>query len=380
MTLTRVLFINHGSSIGGAETNLLNILRFADLGTYQPVGVLLPDRGALALEIEALGIPVGVVNYRGLSWRNPIHYLSTQRSLVDWIRRTQADVVHLNHQWLIDSVIPAGRRARVPVVCHVRNYLTQDFVAAQFDALNSSAYLIAVSNAVRERVIELGCKDQATIVIHDGIEMERFANLKEYNRSLGHEIATSGKTIGFVGRIVPEKGPEDLLLALSGVVAQAPDVKLVFWGEDEHNGEYLNWLVNHSVTLGVEDKVKFLGFQSNIEQAFRHSDVIVVPSRPEMPEGLPLVIVEALASGCIVVATPNSGITELLVDEQTGFLAEPRNPSSLVEKILRALQLSPEQHAHLVESGRNAVRQSFSISRQVMELGKIYVEATNVDH
>ena len=98
----RVLFINEASFIGGAETNLLSILKTASEASFEPVAVLLPEHGPLADKVGELGIPVGFIDYHRFSLRNPVRYLQTLWRLVSLVCRTQPDVIHLNHQWLVE--------------------------------------------------------------------------------------------------------------------------------------------------------------------------------------------------------------------------------------------------------------------------------------
>jgi len=371
----KVLYINHTSAIGGAETNLLNILRFAKQGDFQPVGVLLPDNGPLADAVRRLGIPVGFITYHAFRWRNPFRYVQTISQLAKWIQRTHADVIHLNHQWLIEHVVLAGSLSRRPVVCHTRNYPDADFIHHHKRWFNRADALLFVSQAVVSGYRELELPFRRAEIIHDGIDLRRFSNSKsktELRRMI--DLPLSGPIIGFCGRIVPEKGPEDLIEAAPTIIRQESDAQIVFCGADDSGGAYVARLKRKANDLGVEDRSLFIGFRHDVENVLAAFDVLVLPSRQSMPEGLPLSILEGLAAGCLVVATPNSGVPEVIQSGKTGFLVEAENPEALAAGILHALTLPESEKERIRRAGRERVISEFSIERQVDQLGRLYRE------
>lgn len=365
----RVLFVNHGAAIGGAETNLLNILRFAPLGGFEPVGVLLPSTGPLQSEVRKLGIEVAQISYHALRWRNPLKYAQTMAQLIGWIRRTRPAVIHLNHQWLISHVVQAGIITRTPVVCHTRNYLDAGFVESQRRWLNNSQAIVVVSQAVQQRTIELGLSQERIRLIHDGIDLTRFSTSSSTNKDRWQHLV-----VGFSGRIVPEKGPEDLIRAMPFILERVPTARLCFLGQDQENGAYVGRLKSLATRLGIDQNVAFLGFRPDIENVLKALDVLAIPSRATMAEGLPLTMLEGLASGCVVVATPNSGVPEVIRHGDTGFLVTFENPEALAETIIKALTLPISEKRRMCDAGRDLVANLFSIEQQVTRLGQLYRE------
>lgn len=369
--LTRVLFVNHGAIIGGAETNLLSILKHAPTGDFEPVGVLLPNDGPLRTEVRKLGIDVGRISYHAFNWRNPFRYAQTMAQLVSWIRHTRPAAIHLNHQWLVSHVVQAGIITRTPVVCHTRNYLDAGFVGSQRRWLDRSQAIVAESQITQQRALALGLPQERVRLIYNGIDLDRFGTLSSTNKD-----RRQYPVVGFSGRIVPEKGPEDLIRAMPFILERVPTARLCFLGQDQESGAYVEQLKSIVTQLGIEQSVAFLGFRPDIENVLKDFDVLAVPSRPTMPEGLPLSAIEGLAAGCIVVATPNSGIPEAIRDGETGFLAEPENPLALAQAIIRALTMPPQERTHIRHNGRKLMQERFSIERQVAGLGKLYQELT----
>jgi glycosyltransferase involved in cell wall biosynthesis len=158
------------------------------------------------------------------------------------------------------------------------------------------------------------------------------------------------------------------------ILQTLPETRLVFVGKDQMQGRYVTQLHEKAGRLGVVDHVSFSGFRTDIERLLATIDVLAVPSRPSMPEGLPLAVLEGLAAGCVVVATPNSGIPEAIVENETGFLVEPADPPALAQAVVRAMTLPSTERARLQHNGLELVKEKFSIQRQVISLGGLYEE------
>ncbi len=370
--MTKVLFIAHYSGIGGAETNLLNIMRFASQGNFQPVGVLVPRRGPLSDAFEELGFPVGVVHYHALRWPNPLRYLQTLWTLRSWVKKTQADVIHLNHQWLIEFAVRAGQLTGCPVVCHVRNLLSEAEIQGLQPWLAEAEAIVGVSHAVVDRLLTSGVPRNKVHLIHDGIEMDKLAAVYPagaFRQEL--RLSPSVRLVGVVGRVVPEKGIEDFVEAAATVLKRTSNVRFVVVGDDAESGSYIEFLKNRAAALGVESHINFTGFRRDVPAILQDLDLVVLPSRSDMPEGLPNSVLEALAAGRIVVATRNSGVPEVVHDGVNGLLLDCDDVPALAEAMERALTLPEQGRLWMQEAARQSV-QDRTIENQVRQLGELY--------
>jgi len=127
----------------------------------------------------------------------------------------------------------------------------------------------------------------------------------------------------FVGRLSTQKGPDLLLEAVPGILAQRPDAKIVFVGDGDMRG----WLEHHTRELGVVHAVRFtgaLGANGELKNLYKSTDVVCVPSRNE-PFGI--VILEAWAAGKPVVVTANGGPREFVSHGEDGFFAHDDHSS-----------------------------------------------------
>jgi glycosyltransferase involved in cell wall biosynthesis len=201
------------------------------------------------------------------------------------------------------------------------------------DALSNAFRVVAVSEALRQRVIELGVPQQRTLVQYNGVDGDlfRIRDQRESRRELGLE--ESQRLVTFVGNLVYEKGP-DVLVEARGRLRSAGsfDLRIAFIGEGSQKRE----LISKCTALGIGDQITFVGRQSPDDVALwlSASDVLCLPSRRE---GCPNVVLESLAAGRPVVAARVGGVPELL-NAKNGLMVAPDNPAELAEALSRALQ------------------------------------------
>lgn len=173
--------------------------------------------------------------------------------------------------------------------------------------------------------------------------------------------------IVFLGRLEPEKGVFHLLEAVSRLRCAVPDVRLVCAGEGKRVA-----VAHYAERLGIADAVKFTGWigPSGKRALLESAAVYALPS---YSEGLPLSLLEAMAAGVPVVATPVGGIPEVVADGVSGFLAAPGDVATL-EALLRKLLLNRKLGTAVGAAGRETVRLRFAPERALPGLEEIYAD------
>jgi glycosyltransferase involved in cell wall biosynthesis len=179
-------------------------------------------------------------------------------------------------------------------------------------------------------------------------------------------LSRNGKLVGTIGRLSKEKGVHYLLKAGSEIIAKYPDVKILIIGEgpERQNLETL------AKQLHISKNVIFCGFQENVTEFYPLIDIVVLPS---VTEGLPIVLLEALAYSKPIVATRVGGIPEVITNDKTGILVEPQNPSQLAEGIIRVLENSEDAN-RMASEGRKLVEEHFNSKDLSKKIEKIYQE------
>jgi glycosyltransferase involved in cell wall biosynthesis len=193
-----------------------------------------------------------------------------------------------------------------------------------------------------------------------------FQRVRELAESAGDLYAGPGPHLVAVGRLAAVKGFDVLLAALSAVRRHLPQASLTILGQ----GPLLADLTQQGQRLGLTDAVRFLGFQQNPWPYFKHADIFVLSSRYE---GLPNVLLEALALGTPIVATDCPGaIREIQALYPEISLAPPEDPEGLAKAILEKWEaIRREKAAPGARSGPVNGLDEFSLPRVVGEYSKI---------
>jgi glycosyltransferase involved in cell wall biosynthesis len=321
-----------------------------------------PDRGPFAERAD--GFATHVVDVSRL------HRLGGARKLAQLLRDERVDVLH-THTLAAANAIGriAARRAGVPVVSHL--HIENHFRSATERLLRfadnrtarSTAALVAVSEDTK-RAYERQGYPQRIEVVYNGVELDG-AGGSGLRAELG--IPDDAPLVGEIGRLCDVKGQRELIEALT----QVPDVRAVLVGADlEQGGAYEADLERTAERLGVRDRVVFAGRRENAAALLAELDVLALPS---WTEGLPLVVLEAMAQRRPVVATPVGGTPEVVVDGETGLLVPPRNPDALADA-LRRLLADADLRRRMGDAGYERVRTRFSADAMTSRMLEIYDE------
>jgi glycosyltransferase involved in cell wall biosynthesis len=192
-------------------------------------------------------------------------------------------------------------------------------------------------------------------------------------RSEHHQA--SGPLVVFVGRLIAEKGLDDLLEA----IAEIEDATLVVLG----TGQDAAQLEEQAVELGLRDRVHFKGWvqPEQVVNYLEAADVLVGPSKTSesgWKEGMGLVFLEAMAAGTPVVATRSGGIPDIVQHERTGLLVPERAPTQIAQAI-RRLQTDADLRAHIIACGRQLVAESYTRQASAAAFADLFASLTDRD-
>jgi len=337
-----------GGEVAGGQIVALRLARAARDAGHEVV-FLSPERGAFTELVEADGMRVRVVPRGGaLDLRALVRLLRA-------IRSERPDVVH-THVHFSGNVLArvAGRLAGARVIAHM--HIENAFRAGRgrrvqvaLDNLTARlcTWIVAVSQATADALVAQGYPRDRVVVVHNGIEQVEAA------RPAGLGTPPGAPVLGLVGRLCDVKGQRELIAALPRL--QRADAVALLVGRDlEAGGAFEAALRREAAPLG--ERVRFAGYRDDVPSLLAALDVFVLPS---WIEGLPLVVLEAMAQAKPVVATDVGGTGELVVDGETGLLVPPRDVDALVRAV-DALLADPQRAAAMGEAGRERVRRLFS--------------------
>jgi glycosyltransferase involved in cell wall biosynthesis len=202
-------------------------------------------------------------------------------------------------------------------------------------------------------------------IVHCGVDPSRYLPSQDrVARSTGHNLL-------FVGRLAAVKGLPVLFQALAGMVSDHPDLKLTLIG-DGPDRVLLQGQVNQ---FGLQDHVAFSGYQSQdaVAKALLENDLLVLPS---FAEGVPVVLMEAMAAGLPVLTTRIAGVPELVEDGISGILVPPGSVNALADGLRKLLADADLRH-RMGQAGRQKVIAEFTASTEAARLATLFAGVAN---
>jgi glycosyltransferase involved in cell wall biosynthesis len=204
-------------------------------------------------------------------------------------------------------------------------------------------------------------------LIYNGIEMPSsvFTSSRRQTRDL-QQIPQHALVISVIANLIAYKGHRDLIAALGLIKDQLPQPwRLLAIGRDEGIGAELK---AEAQSLGIGDKILWLGERGDVDELLSASDMFILPSHQE---GFSNALLEAMAARLPVVATAIGGNSDAVVEGATGSLVPVRDPRALAAAILRLAQ-DPELRASFGDAGRRRVEQRFSLEACVDRYERLY--------
>jgi glycosyltransferase involved in cell wall biosynthesis len=253
----------------------------------------------------------------------------------------------------------AGRIAGVPTVATVRALNTKT-------CYQLADRVIAVSQAVKSHLVRQGMDADRIDVVYNGIDPHRYhAALPplEAKKQLG--IPPDTLLCGVTAHLTVKKGHHAFLQAAATVSRSVPGVRFVLLGEGPERAR-LEALARE---LGIAEQVWFAGFHHDVLPFYAAMDVVVLPSIAG--EGLPRVLLEASCLGKAVVGTAISGVPELVLDGQTGFIVRPGSHEALATR-MRELLSNAELRQRFGAAARERVLTHFNVDMMVRQTESIY--------
>lgn len=352
-----LLYVVGNFVAGGAERHLLEMWRRLDrrrfdvhIAYFQREGQFVPDVEALGLPLHDLGMGRRIYDARGA--------VALAR-LVALTRRLRPDVIHgyLFGPNLFAAL--AGRLVGVPAVViakrNVDAFETPRQVAVQRLAHRLATHVTAVSVAVADTAVALGVPRSRVTVIENGVDVGRFDGITPDRARLG--VADARPIIGSVGCLAPRKDYGTLLEALASLTARGRDVVVALVGDGPDRAA----LEAQARSLGLSERVRFLGERSDVDRLLPAMDLFVLSSREE---GIPNALLEAMAAGRPSIVTDVGGNREVLDDGETGWIVPARDPAALAAAIDLALS-DPAEARRRGERARQVTRERRSIDTMV---------------
>jgi glycosyltransferase involved in cell wall biosynthesis len=377
----RVLLVITGLATGGATKVVLDIAghfnHHPDFEIEIFTGPIAPGGNDVTYLAYEQGIPTRIIP----SLVNRISPFANAKATLE-IRRLivqgNYDIVHTHSS--VAGVVGrfAALTASVPVIIHHVHgwglqegmsrgtrmlYLTLERLSASF-----TDRMVAVSrpNIQKGLAHGIGKEDKFTL-IYNGIDLEKFrqpVDGQQMRSALGLSDP-DGKLVGMIGRLDKQKNPLDFIQAAAIVAKDCPKVQFLIVGDGPLRPE-CEQLINE---LNLQEKVFLLGYRDDVASILPLLTIIAMSS---LWEGLPIAFLEAMSAGKPIVANDVDGVSDVVINGETGFLVRPHQPLEMAERILYLLN----NETAAKEMGSIAQQRSsyFSVERMVGQLESLYKE------
>ncbi|HDL65014.1 MAG TPA: glycosyltransferase [Proteobacteria bacterium] len=370
----KILQVAYKSTISGGEKVLFDLATSLKERGHE-VSAVCPDPGQLPDELRKAGIDSTIIPF------HKTYDIRAARQLARFITDEKIEVLH-SHSMLTNIISRvAGKLAHVPVSVSTEHLtmelarggrgkgLRDRLMAKYYRRLDNftSRYnqqVIAVSNAVRDDLVEQGIPTGRITVIQNGIEIPDIDPAAGDRIRLELGIKPEETVVGAVGRLSPQKDYPTLLRAFKEVGKSCPEAILLIAGD----GYLRDNLEKLTYELGIREQVKFLGYRTNVLEVVSSFDIYALSS---LWEGLPLAVLEAMAMGKPVVATSVPGTEEAVNEGETGFLVPLKDDQALSQGIIELVR-DQEKIKIMGDAGRRRWHDCFSLTRVIDEHEALY--------
>ena len=366
----RVCHVAMGDLWAGAEVQLAVLLASLVKIPGFAVSAILFNEGRLASELRALGVNTHVI----LESRH--NSLSLFRHLVGYFKRNNIDIVH-THKYK-DNILGALASAYQGIRHRIRTIhgFPEPFLG--FEKVKINLYqrvdsrinrwlvdrILAVSLDLQQQLVKRFGAEKV-ICVHNAVDIEQVGvtgHVAELKKELN--VSDGEFLIGTMGRLTPVKGLESFLTAARIIRRQKSRVKFLIVGD----GPLKDALRAAARAYGLDKDVLFLGHRNDSYDILALMDLFILPS---LSEGIPMVLLEALALARPVVASRVGGVPEVIVDGENGLLVAPGRPEELAQSCI-ALMDDYRFAQALGSGGRKCVEERFSARYMAEKVAEVY--------
>lgn len=368
---TRILFVIENLYFGGGERAFAQIINGLDKEKFRiyvacsPCGIF-PQRIKNSAELIPLDLRRGfcrakISQLSRIMKQHEIQVVHSQGGRADFFARIAASKARVAA--VVSTIAMPVEGYQVGVFKKVIYMILDRFSERFVDRF------IVVSEALKKRLMERHRLAQEKIIkISNGIELQQYYQRSEWAAKIKAEfnIGPTVYLVGAIGRLVWQKGLAYFIQAIKEIDVKysAQNIKYLVVGE----GRQKEALQRQAENLGISDKVIFCSFRDDIREILSALDILVLPS---VLEGQPVILLEAMATGKAVVASDIEGVNETVLDNQSGLLVRPKDPSLLAEAIV-GLSRDKDKRDQMGKRARKIVEERFDIKEKIKQHEMLY--------
>jgi glycosyltransferase involved in cell wall biosynthesis len=363
----KILQIYYEPQPSGQTTHVLSLVGGLDHEQHDLTVVLPQVLVSSAAAFEQAGAKVIPLPMRKGLW--PIY---TMRAVIQLIRETDCDIVHVHSQEAGLVARPLAKIAGAPAVLYTpqtvdirRTRWHRAYTWVEWALAHITDRIISVTEADRRRMLQWGIPAHKTVTIPNGIDLTHFGatvEQKELRSSLG--APTEDPLIIQMGRLREQKDPLSFVDGAAKVLQQRPDAQFVLLGD----GPLRSQVEERIRSLDLTRSVHLAGWRDDARRLLAAADVVTLTSRWE---GTPYALLEAMAWSRPVVATSVNGCPEVVQEGQTGYLVPSGDTMRWADRVL-ALLADPAVAAAMGRWGRKRLEERFTLQEMVARIEEVY--------
>ncbi len=362
----KILHLRASNFFGGPERQLLRhaeLLRGSEyevlIGSFTEDGV----RPALLDRARNSNVETAALSVR--SAYDP----AALTGLIEYIRSNHVGIIctHDYRSHILGHVVRT--RTGAAHICFARGFTQENAKVRAFQLVDRilmrfANRVVAVSRAQAEYLRRWGVPSRKLSVIYNSIDPEAFADADPVDIRAQLDLPNESIVAVAAGRFSREKGQRFLVRAFTNAIAREGRLRLVLFGEGPDRPGMARWIHEH----GLSEYVRCPGYEHNLIGCLKGADILANPSRSE---GLPNIVLEAMAVGLPVVATDVGGVPELIEDGVSGWLV-PYGDQVAMSGAMTGVAQDPDLRQRLARAAADVVGKRFSFERQAEELTKVY--------
>jgi glycosyltransferase involved in cell wall biosynthesis len=368
----KVLHLISSGGMYGAEAVILSLSHTlaqmgepCSLGVFQTSPETVPELHQIATQ---QGLDSHLVPCRGQLDRG------MPARIRELVGRTGAELVHA-HGYKADVYAWwALRSGGVPLVSTCHNWIDNDLALSLYGRLDRRVLrgyrrIAAVSPAVRQRLIDSGVPEGKVEIVGNGVDLQAFDGIPP--ALVSSLAADGGPIVGLIGRLSVEKGIDLLVRAAAIVLRSFPSAHFVVVGDGPERAQLQSLIDEQQISR----QFTLIGRRNDMAAIYASLTILVSASRIE---GLPIALLEGMASRLPIVATSVGAVPKIVRDGITGLLVPPEDPQALASGIMTLLA-DGEQRQRLGTGARQLVEDEYSARRMAIDYKMLYAAAAQTD-
>ena len=374
MSKLKVAILTTAVEYGGCDKVVLSLIENINRTIFDIVSVLFtritPYDHQLLQELRAIKTDPHIIHVNNymLRYVNPIVNIL---DLYKLLRHRNIDLIH-THGYRADALgYLLARLKGLPIIATVHGHITYNWTLRMYTKLDCALLrrfdrVIAVSEGIKAELIAHSVEEERMTVIPNGVTVSESDESFQRKRMAIRQLCGIHDefTLGYIGRLSPEKGVKYLVKAASFLKRMQVPIKVLLIGEGSEREE-LERLVKD---CDLDDTVIFTGFRKQIDQWISGLDVFVLPS---LTEGTPLSLLEVMACGVPVVASAVGGVPQIVVSGYNGLLVAPGNAEAIRDAVITLYK--QEALRELVKTNAKlTIRARYNLKDWVSSIEKVY--------